>query len=121
MSLSNSAGKRSYVLPENPTEEEIKKYHSLQCRKQWRDRNRDKIHQNNVSEKNKEYKKQYRLANKDKVRESSSKWYSENKDYFKQRIVCEICGKDYIRSGLTSHRKTQVHQQALVKNEENEN
>lgn len=43
----------------------------------------------------------------------------ENPDvpYWKQRIKCDICGKEYFRSGTTKHRSTQHHKTYMMIND----
>lgn len=41
----------------------------------------------------------------------------EDIPYWKQRITCDICGKQYYRSGVTKHRSTQHHKTYMLINE----
>jgi hypothetical protein len=70
----------------------------------------------------KEYKRLWRLKNKEKIQEYNAKYFQDNKEkilrkrneteqqeckhamYLRQRVEC-ICGKELLRSSLYGHRK----------------
>lgn len=41
----------------------------------------------------------------------------EDVPYWKQRLTCKICGKQYFRSATTKHRRTQYHKTYELINE----
>ena len=51
-----------------------------------------------MSKKNSEYHKKYYETNKDKQR-----------DYYKQKVTCKICGAIYARSSTSNHNKSTKH------------
>lgn len=40
-------------------------------------------------------------------------YYSNNKEYWKQKMVCEICGHEYARSNTYHHNASNKHLRAL--------
>ncbi len=54
-----------------------------------------------------EYMKQYYQKNKDKY------------EYLKQRVTCEVCGKECRKGDLSRHRATKFHVKHLKESEEN--
>ena len=84
--------------------------------KEYRNENKDKIkeaskeyYQKN-KDKIKETKKEYREENKDKIKETKNEYYQKNIDKIKERNnainSCEYCGKNYIHTNKSRHRKT---------------
>lgn len=113
----NCRGKARYVLPLNPTAEEVKHWNQLYVKKQWRDRNKDKVAICNKSEGSRLSRNKYKEQNREKVLATMRKYYDENKEKYRERVVCEDCGKDYAKTCATSHKRTKFHQQALIFNE----
>jgi len=74
-------------------------YLKKQYQQEYHDANRDKL-----NEYGKEYSKKYHEANRDKINEKK-----------KEKITCE-CGTTVIRSGLSTHRKTNKHKKLLLLN-----
>lgn len=115
--MNHLRGKTKYELPLNPTADEIKHWNLLYVKKQWRDRNKDKIALCNKSEGSRLSKKKYLETHRDKYLESMRNYYEENKEKFKRKVECDVCGKEYLYTSSTSHKKTKFHQKALLLNE----
>lgn len=62
----------------------------------------------------KEYHKNYRQVNVERIREYRRNYYLQNKDKANQRIECP-CGGVYTFSNKSSHFKTKRHQNAQKK------
>lgn len=54
---------------------------------------------------------EYNLSDvkKDKKPNEIIKKNIQNRLHYSDRVLCDICGKTYARSGLTSHNGTQYH------------
>ena len=65
----------------------------------------------------KEYLKQYREANKERLAEKDHAKYIKNKEAIlaqkSQKFQCEICGGKYTHRHKNTHEKTLMHQQAV--------
>ena len=81
------------------TDEEKKEY-----QKEYREQNKEKM-----QEYQKEYQKEYKENNKDKIKEY-------NKNYNKQKITCK-CGGRYTRTHKAEHERSKKHQKYI--NEKN--
>ena len=92
-------------------------------KKEYRESNKDKI-----LEKNKEYyndnkdkilkiKKEYRINNKDKTAEYNKEYYDNNQDKFKTTCEC-ICGGKYTHQNKSKHFKTMKHIKYIDQNNE---
>ena len=100
-------GKPTYVLPLNPTDEEIKKYNHLQKRKEYRQKNKPKQYQ--------ESKYKYNEKHREEYLELMKEWYYKNKEKQLEKIKCEICGKQYTKCHQARHIRTQYHQKRIPK------
>ena len=67
--------------------------------------------------KRKEYLRQYREANKERLAEKDHALYMKNKEAIlaqkSQKFQCEICGGKYTHRHKNTHEKTLMHQQAV--------
>ena len=101
------------------------------CRKQF-DNNIEGL---KTCSKCREYKKQYKVNNseayissyktyyennKNMLREKNKKYKDEHKEYMYEQIICNICGGQICRHGLTRHQKTKKCK-SFVKLTENDN
>jgi len=80
---------------------------AFQTRKQYREENKDKIHDN---------KKQYYEDNKENIKENRRQYYEDNKEKIKEKrsIKCTcVCGSIIQHSEKTSHIKSIKHQKYL--------
>jgi len=82
--------------------------------KQWREDNKERIKKYNEEnkEKTKEYHKQYREANKEKISEKNKQYRESNKEKISEKgkikMTCE-CGSTFRKSEISRHRKTIKH------------
>jgi len=67
--------------------------------KEYRETNKDKI---------KEYHKEYMKTNIDKIKENNKLWKEKNKEKLKEQIICE-CGGHYRNSDKARHFKSKKH------------
>ena len=60
----------------------------------------------------KEYNKNYRSVNEEKKKECDKKFYAENRERYLEKVICD-CGREVIFMGLSRHKKTKKHLQAI--------
>ena len=107
----------SYILGEYETIEEA------EMKEDWYIDNKECINERRVRvtyEERKELKKEYYINNcekfkeKEKIyrennREKIKKYYEKNREKInekkRERVICEICGKEYSRDSLTKHKR----------------
>lgn len=97
-----------FKTPEDMEEEEqIRKQKKVESDRQYREANREKIH-NQINERYREDEE-----HRNKKKERAKKWREENKDrsvaWHKEKMECE-CGAVICRSAYSAHRKSQKHQ-----------
>jgi len=72
-----------------------------------------------------EYKKQYKILNKEKIKERTKQYYQENKEYIKQyyqenknklneKYCCLICKGSYTYGHISKHEQTNKHKNYLL-------
>jgi hypothetical protein len=66
------------------------------------------ITEEEIKEQKKEYNKEYRELNKDKIKKKDKEYYELNKDKINEKINCE-CGGKYIYANKSTHFKTKKH------------
>ena len=109
-----------YELYENyssNSKEELRKREGEIMRQFKSDKNYICINHKIAGREKKEYDKQYRINNTDKIREKNKNYYQNNLDIIKckknEKITCE-CGSCISKSNLSYHYKSKKHQEYLV-------
>ena len=132
---------RHYILERKPV---LNIQIPMRTTEEWRRDSQEHLQeyerQRHINNPRKEYRKQYRENNKEKLDENSKRfreenpeymkeynqnYYQENKDYYKEhqqkykeKITCE-CGKVITRGSISRHCRTKKHQNYLNNNIEN--
>jgi hypothetical protein len=52
---------------------------------------------------------------KEKKKEWNKTYYEKNKEWYNEKLKCEICGGEYHRSGKTKHNSLKKHINAIEK------
>lgn len=112
------------VIPTRTFKEYVEdnRQHISQYQKEYREKNREIISQykKQYAEENREhisqYKKEYRETNRERLKQKEKEYYESNKQQINQerqrKIQCE-CGAEITYSGLSRHKKTKKHQDAI--------
>jgi len=98
----------------------IKKFNSVECglndRYAYTDKKEyDRDYREDNKEKVKEYKKRWYEDNKEKRKEYEKQWYQENKEKMKEKFNC-ICGSIYRKSDKARHERSKKHKQYINTN-----
>ena len=67
-----------------------------------------------IKEYKKQWNKQYREENREKLNEKDRKYYQENKERLSEKIPCE-CGCIIRRDSMSKHKKTNKHLELMTK------
>ena len=81
--------------------------------------NQNKQYTENNKEHIKQHKKQYMDTNKEYFKQHRKQYYETNKDYILEKVMCNICGSQVVRCGISKHQKT-TKCKSFVKPIENE-
>lgn len=107
-------GKPKFILPENPTDDDIKKFNKLLVRRAWREDNKDKVVQYKAS------KQKWVNNNREKQLEAVKSWYQNNKELLWKMVQCEVCGKYHRHKDRSRHAKQKFHLRAFEKAKQSE-